>query len=513
MKKVIYILFISLTLIFVNSCSKFDEYNTDPNVPTSVTPEMLATQNLKDIYRFWNPNATDFGTGNLWAKHTVLLETNPNPYQYYYSYWPYGGFGGLQKIPSLNSMAEFAKGSPTESSFKGLALFLKAVSGFGMVIEMGDIPYSEAGKAAEGITKPKYDKSADVIAAVLNDLKAAEESFATGKTFGGDIMYGGDPVKWRRLCNAFQLRILQTISKKITPAQKARFAEIVAANNLLTEADNYQLVYTDNTNASHPFFNGENRRIVTAVSKLVVDFLKINQDRRLFYFAEPAPYKITEGLTESDFNAYEGAPSELSADKLALNKTAGKYSLVNKRYVTPRAGDPMLHFTYSEQCFILAEAAEEGWITGGTATAKTYYENGVKAILKYYMTLPSAIAANLHGMAINQAYIDNYFTGEAAYNVGGSKNDRLKQIITQRWLLDFFQGNSLFSYKTFLRTGYPEFPLDPATSLNPDDPKVYPKRWKYPPDELSTNQINYQKAVDEQYGGYDGINKVPWWLQ
>ncbi|MBK6949634.1 MAG: SusD/RagB family nutrient-binding outer membrane lipoprotein [Haliscomenobacter sp.] len=510
MKGKILIAIIWLIVFTLSSCTDFNELNTNPNAPSSVTHDLLATQLMKDAYRFWNVNPTDFGSGNLWAKHTVLLETNPNPYQYYYSYYPYGSFGALQKLTNLQLMEEAAKGNPTESSFKGLALFFKATGGFGMTIEMGDVPYSEAGKATDGITKPKYDKQADVFKQVLDDLKQAEANFATGAKFGGDIMYGGDPVKWRRLCNAWQLKVLNTMSKKITAEQKARFAEIVAAGNLLTEADNFQLVYTDNTNASHPFFNGENRRINTAVSDLVVNYLKLTSDRRLFYFAEPAAEKITGGLKDNDFAAYVGAPTELSAEQLAINRAAGKYSLVNKRYVALRAGDPMLYFTYSEQCFIIAEAIEEGWLPG---SAQTYYENGVKAILKYYMGLPSATAANLHSMPITQSYIDGYFTGEAAYKTGGTKADRIKQIITQRWLLDFFQGNSLFSYRTFLRTGYPEFPLNPSTSLNPDDPKVYPKRWKYPPNELTTNPENYNKAVQEQFEGYDGINKAPWWLQ
>jgi hypothetical protein len=170
----------------------------------------------------------------------------------------------------------------------------------------------------------------------------------------------------------------------------------------------------------------------------------------------------------------------------------------------------MFRFTYAEQCFILAEAVEENWIAG---SAKDYFEKGVKAILSFYMTLPSATAANLHGMAIDQNYINNYFTGEAAYKESASKAERIKQIITQRWLLDFFQGNSGFSYRTFLRTGYPEFPLDPNTSMNPDNKTVYPKRWKYPTNEQTTNPVNYQKAIDEQYGGYDGINGIPWWLK
>ena len=509
MKNLKYIFSAVISLTIASSCNKFDALNTNPDVPVTVSPAMLATQTLKDTYRFWNPNPTDFGTGNLWCKHTAILETNPNPSQYYYSYYPYGSFGSYKKLTDLNRMVEYAKGSPAESSYKGLALFLKASYGFSATLDMGDVPYSEAGMAEKGITKPKYDKQADVFAEVLSDLKEAEADFAAGTNFDGDIMYGGDVTKWRKLCNAMQLKVLQTMSKKITPEQKARFAEIVSANNLMTgNDDNFKLVYSDNPNSTYPFWNGEGRRIYIGVSKLVVDALKNLQDRRLFYFAEPAQALITAGKVESDYDAYEGAPTELSADQLALNNQNGMYSLINKRYVAVQAGDPMLKFTYSEQCFIIAEAIEEGWVTGN---AQDYYENGVKAMLQYYMNLPSA-ATGTHGMAITQSYIDNYFTGAAAYATSGTETDRLHQIWLQRWLIDFFQGNGL-NYPQFLRTGYPEFPLNPATSMNPDDPTVFPKRWKYPTDEQVKNPVNYKKAIDEQYGGYDGINKVPWYLQ
>jgi hypothetical protein len=198
----------------------------------------------------------------------------------------------------------------------------------------------------------------------------------------------------------------------------------------------------------------------------------------------------------------------MSADQLALNNADGDYSLVNKRYVAFMDNDPMLYFTYSEQCFIIAEAIEEGWVSGD---AQQYYENGVKAQLEYYMNLPHT-EGYVHGMAIDQNYIDNYFTGAAAYATGGTKEDRLHQIWTQRWLIDFFQGNG-GNYPQFLRTGYPVYPLNPSTSLDPDDPTVYPKRWMYPTDEQTKNPVNYQKAIDEQYNGYDGINQVPWYLK
>lgn len=507
MKNLKYIFLALLALTIASSCSNFDVLNTNPDAVSTVSPDMLATQVMKDSYRFWNPNPTDFSTGNLWCKHTTKLETNPNPYQYYYSYYPYGSFGSYKRLTDLKRMVEFSTGTPYESSFKGLALYMKATYGFSMTLDMGDIPYSEAGMAEDGITQPKYDKQADVFVAILNDLKAAEEAFATGKDFGGDIMYGGKVAKWRKLCNAMQLKVLQTMGKKITAEQKARFAAIVTANNLMVDyTDNFQLVYSENPNSSHPFWNGENIRINTGVSDLVVNELRKLNDRRLFYFAEPAGYLITSGKLENDFTAYEGAPTQLSADKLALNNQSNKYSLINKRYVDAKAGDAMFIFTYAEQCFIIAEAIEEGWVGG---TAKTYYENGVKSMLKYFMSIP---ATGTHGMAINQAYIDGYFTGDAAYATAGTKTDRLHQIWMQRWLIDFFQGNGL-NYPQFLRTGYPEFPLDPATSMNPDDPKVYPKRWKYPTDELVKNPANYQKAIDDQFNGYDGINEIPWWLK
>ena len=508
MKNLKYILIAFISLFITVSCSNFEEINTDPNKTNEVTPAMLATQTLKDTYRFWNPNPSDFTSGNLFNKHIAMLETNPNPYQYYYSYYPYGSFGSFTRLTDLSYMAQFAESTQYESSYKGLALFLKAWYGFSTTLDMGDIPYSDAGKATDGITKPKYDKQADVFAQILSDLKEAESYFAEGVNFDGDIMFDGDVTKWRKLCNALQLKVIQTMSKNVTSDQKARFASIVSAGNLMTSNDdNFKLVYTTYPNATYPMWNGEERRKYTGITELVVNSLKNLNDRRLFYFSEPAQAKIDGGMSETDYDAYVGAPTELSAEQLALNNASGTYSLINKRYPVFMDGDPMLYFTYSEQCFIIAEAIEEGWVTGN---AQQYYEDGVKAMLKYYMDLPSAVGYE-HGMAIDQTYIDNYFTGAAAYATGGAKEDRLHQIWTQRWLIDFFQGNG-GNYPQ-LRTGYPNYPLDPSTSLNPDDPTVYPKRWMYPTDEQTKNPVNYQKAIDDQFGGYDGINQVPWYLK
>ena len=78
-----------LALGMFSSCTDFDELNINPDSVSTVTPGLLASQLLQG-FEFWNPNASDYASGNLWLKQTTLCETNPNPYQYYYSYWAYG---------------------------------------------------------------------------------------------------------------------------------------------------------------------------------------------------------------------------------------------------------------------------------------------------------------------------------------------------------------------------------------------------------------------------------------
>ena len=317
MKNRISIVVIMIASCIIASCDNFEDMNQNPDQPNKVSPEMLATQILKNTYRFWNPVPDDFQQGtNLMNKHIALLRTNPNPAQYFYSYYPYGSFGAYAGLTDLRLMSEYSKGTKQEPSYNGLELFLKASFGFSATLNMGDVPYSEAGKAHEGITKPKYDKQEDVFKQVLEDFRKAEEFFARGEKFDGDMMFNGDAEKWRRLSNAMQLKVLQTLSRKITDEQKTRFASIVEAGHLLQGPDdNLRLIYSDNPNAGYPFWNGETHRSYTAISKLCVDALKQLNDRRLFYFAEPAEKLIKEGKKESEFDAYEGAPTELSAEK------------------------------------------------------------------------------------------------------------------------------------------------------------------------------------------------------
>lgn len=489
------------------SCSEFDEINTNPDTTTEVSASMLCTNVVLSTARFGGRDAKVMIAENALPKYVGYA--NEGQLNEQYNKISTGSFGGMTVLPNIEDMVKYAEGSTMESSYKGVAKFARAFLFFNLTMEMGDVPYSETNQGPEGLYTPKYDPQETIFKGILDELKEADQFFASGVTFTGDpTPYNGDPVKWRKATNALALRVLMTLSKKESVASlniKSRFAEIVAAGNLMDKtSDFFGLNYTSLN--KHPL-SGTNDLFTsrTIISSLLLDQLKLLNDRRMFYYSEPAAAEIAAGKTESDPEAYVGV--DVSMDYAAMNAghSANQYSLLNKRYLTEDACEPRMVISYAEQQLILAEARIKGWITTGTAQA--YYESGVKSALGAIMATKASYA---HGNAITQAYIDNYFTGEAAFKA--TAEDQLKQIWMQRYILNYMQiGQS--SYFEYRRTGYPVFPIDPATSLNENNRNGLPLRWMYPGSEASYNRENLIEALERQYDGYDEINKVMWLLK
>jgi len=59
------------------------------------------------------------------------------------------------------------------------------------------------------------------------------------------------------------------------------------------------------------------------------------------------------------------------------------------------AAAPMDLLTYSEVLFLEAEAAERGWIPGGSAAAATFYNNAITASMQQYGVAGAAITTYL----------------------------------------------------------------------------------------------------------------------
>ena len=507
MKKLRIVLGISIIISLLSGCDNYEDINTNPDTTTQVSASMLCTNVVLQVTRFSGRDAKVLVAENALPKYVGYANEGQMGEQYN----KIGGssFGGMTMLPNLDKMLEYAQGSVMEDSYKGMASFARAYLFFRLTMEMGDIPYSETNQGAEGLYRPRYDTQEEVFKGVLDELKEADQYFAVGKSFTGDpTPYNGDPAKWRRAVNAFSLKVLMTLSKKESVASldiKNRFAAIVASGQLL-EANTGFLGLNYSTQNKHPL-SGTNDLFTsrTVISSLLIDNLKNLNDRRMYYFAEPAGAQIAAGKTTDDPEAFVGLDVSIDYATMNAGHSANLYSLLNKRYLTEEATEPRMVMTYAEQQLILAEARIKGWIS--TGNAKDYYESGVKAALA---AVGATKASYAHGKPIDQAYINGYFTGEAAFKA--TTEDQLKQIWMQRYLLQFMQDaqSSFFEYR---RHGFPVFPINPATSLNENNKNGLPMRWLYPSSETNYNRENLEEALQRQYDGYDEINKIMWLLK
>jgi hypothetical protein len=504
MKK--YFFLITLIGLVAGGCNKFDDINTNPDATENVNAAMLATNIILKNLKFQGRDAKAYLSDNALAKY--IAYGNESMMATQYNYLGSSDFSPMTILPNIESMLKYASGSVMENSYKGLAKFMKAYMFYNLTMQVGDIPYSAAGNGKSGEIEVKYDKQEDVFKGILDDLKAADQFFAKGTTFDGDpTPFNGDPAKWRRATNAFALQVLMSLSKKADVASlnvKGRFADIVAADFLLQPTSFLGLNYS--TTNPHPL-SGTNDLFTsrTIVSSLVIDKLKAYNDRRMYYYADPAKAKLAGGLQQGDSAAYVGADVSDDYNDITQALNANQYSLLNSRYLKEQASEPRMLLTYAEQQLILAEARILGWIT--TGTAKDFYESGVKSALANLMATKASYA---HGMPITQSYIDSYFTGEAAFK--STPDEQLQQIWMQKYLLNFMQ-NSLTAYFEFRRTGYPVFPVNPATSLNENNKNAVPVRWLYPSSETNYNRTNLIEALDRQYGGVDDSNNLMWILK
>src|SRR4029077_758513 len=105
--------------------------------------------------------------------------------------------------------------------------------------------------------------------------------------------------------------------------------------------------------------------------------------------------------------------------------------------------------TYSEVLFLEAEAAERGWIPGGSAAAATFYNNAITASMQQFGIAPADIATYL---AQGRVQYDSAVqpVGPPAPTV---QRGHLQQIAFQKWASQFMQG--MEAWTEFRRTHIP----------------------------------------------------------
>ena len=355
---------------------------------------------------------------------------------------------------------------------------------------------------SEGNYNAKYDTQEEVFAGILNDLTAADEELAASPdadVIEGDIIYGGDKLKWRKLINSFHLKVLLTLSHKATVGGinvQQEFARVAQLPLMESNADNGQLVYLDQEGNRYPQFNAQWSGYY--MDKTYVDRMAERQDPRLFLFSLPTTTAAEAGKAVDDFTAYAGGdPTVPYGDNITLVGD-GLISQINSRFRTDPTEEPTMLMGYAELQQVLAEAVVRGWIQGD---AKQYYENGVRASFEFYETY-----ATEYSQYVTQEDAATYLAGQLVrFDDTLTDEQKIERIIFQKYCVSFYQGG-WDPYFENLRTGYPGFA---HLAENP-----IPYRWMYPDTEYRYNTANVEEAITRQFGANnDRTTAQPWWLK
>ncbi|MCS3871701.1 hypothetical protein J3D55_004617 [Chryseobacterium ginsenosidimutans] len=491
MKNIIKAVFV-VGLLALTSCeSDLDKINENPNDQASVDPKFLLT--------YVSSNAFQVNGDNMYASRMMIGTDGENTYQY--MKWSDASFDVYTKglLNTVKMMQEAEK--INNKNYQAIGKFYRAYYFFNLSLKFGSIPYSEAVKGESGVTQPKYDSQETVMAGILSELKEANDLINSNDKIEGDIIYNGDATKWKKLINSFRLKILMTMSKKTTIGSynvATEFASIAGSQTLMTSiTDNGELKFADAADSRYTMFNNSGYGSSLYMANYFIDLFKARQDPRLFTFAAQTTGAKEAGKPLTDFTGYNGGnPTSPYSDNAALI-TAKNISKVNDRFYKDATNEPSSVLSYSELEFILAEATARGWISG---SAKTHYDNAVKASFSFYQTYVKNPNQYFAGFDVN-----NYLgTPLVVYNNSAPLATQLEQIMTQKYMTMFHQSQWT-SYYDYLRTGYPNYPLQTGVSA--------PFRFRYPQAEYNYNSANLQAALVAQYGGSDNINSKPWWLQ
>lgn len=469
-----------------SACTEnFDTLNTDPNNPTNISPQYLLPYAIeKSVDRYWG-GSTRFERLNLDGMMLWMQYLSRNIYSnegdnygitptFYNNTWKSFYTDGLVNYQRIITQSK-PDGNLPNTNYEGIALVMRSWV-FSLLTDLyGPIPYTEAikGAAGEPIYNPAYDTMETVYAGLLNDLKLANEKLVVGgPAVSGDIIYNGNILRWKKFANSLRVRLANRQAAKKPAESKAILAEILADPTkyplFTSNADNAVLFNTDTRPSNNEWHEVMvvSGRTDWSMSKTFVDKLTQLEDTRLTVFAAPQGGK------------YEGIPNGLP-DAIATTYLS---SAANMGSYFTKSTTPSVLMTYSELLLTLAEAAQDGDITVGSA--KEYFEKGIAAsFAQYNVPLPATYLAK----------------------VGDVTKEKIGE---QKWIALFGQG--VEAWTEYRRTGLPKLPAkDPRAIF--ENGGILPTRLPYPTNEYSLNKEKLDKGI--QLLGEDSMTAKLWWVE
>lgn len=408
----------------------------------------------------------------------------------------------------------------------------------------GPIPF--ASYEGEVVENPPYMAPQEIYTQMFSELKKANELLSADNAnpiFNNsryDIIFGNDKNKWRKFSNSLHLRLAMRLTEVAPETAKAEAAAAIAAGVMENSSDKALLPpKADGTwgaDYNYTMFQitwGGPLNMTKTMEKLLtgiggIDFpttLVNKRGNKVLSAVHPdkvdprGPVMFDPAFRSGD---WKGRPDglnvtnheELSSDDYDSREFAELGILYNGD--APYKSRPYDLFLYEEVCFLKAEAALRGYISGD---AKTFYEEGVRASFNTWGVSASAdtyLASQEKNVAGTSADFDDN-TGNFNTAGTGEGNTKLEKIITQKYLALFpDMSQEAWNDKRRLNLPRTEVVRDRYTAIwptyddNVKDPSNYIKRVQYPNSEVQGNEAEYRKAV-QLLGGNDVVNTRLWW--
>jgi hypothetical protein len=520
-----------LFLILINSCSKskLDEINTDP---TKLTEENYDPNSLLSQAQLKYAN---LGYYQLLYQSTMmqLLASTYNYYNNGDKYINVGSFTdyqgrifdeGYKDASYIREMQRLAKLKDPAANQNLIAigdimfvLILNRITD-----TYGDVPYTQATKAMEGIKFPVYDRQEAIYNQMLNDLETATNQLDSNKPGPtADLFYQGDIYKWRKFGYSLMLKIAMRLTK-VDPEKAKVWTEKAAGKTFSGTGDNAILVTDassfDSQNGSSLALRTYSDYLEVRWSKTLIDQLRNTNDPRLEVIGEVPDDGLAKnadqnlsGNTDAGVqlglpNGYDlqGGATDISrAPEYPGGTGSGSNFAPLGKYSRPRTsvylklGGPIFILSYAETEFLLAEAKVRGWNVEGSA--KTHYANGVTGAIQSLAQLdPSAaVDANKISGFVRQNPLDD-----------SNSKSAIAAINTQYWINAGTTFNFIEAWLNWKRSDYPE--LVPVNYRGNVTNGTIPRRMIYLSTEILNNSQNYRDAVSRIPGG-DVLTSRVWW--
>lgn len=554
MKKYI-VRILTLSTLFVgslfSSCSDdyMEDLNTDPSKAPSIDPNaQLTTAQLQtygdlgevEIYRNYHYGFTQqlmgcWNTTNYGGHHTI---DNNEMCRIWTSFYP-------NAIKNLVDGICRTSEDATKNNINA-ALRIYRVYMMSLITDVyGDCPYSEAGLGfLDEKYNPRYDTQEEIYSDFFVELKdAASQLSSAGDRLTGDLIFGGDINKWKKLANSLRMRYAMRISNVAPDKARLEFEDAMNSDGgIITSAGDDALIkymdvafsfgqesYSDyRGNAmSQLWFGNDPANNPSYICSTFFNQLKDTNDPRCyricrFYYdglmsaTKPdGRIDLTDEILSKEIKMEPCDPGTYSWDNWPagyksdiLSEMAENNPSIDPnmaREVRPKLasaflkGDcPGVVMTYAEVNFLLAEATLNGWATNDNA--ENYYKKGVRAAMDF-------LSDNYDTEKVSSEEFETYM---AANPFGYTTEQKKVNINTQAWIHHFTNPNECWA--NLRRSGFPRLKSPEAYGQGAylTGGVEIPVRLCYPVLESSYNKQGYDEALDRM-GGSNSWNIPLWW--